>query len=72
MSAGAATTGNTSPSLGRAAHLQWEQVRAQENECDAERDLARAAAETGADMSQWWNGWFERSDEWRDEIGHCH
>ena len=72
MSAGAAVTGCASCNPGRTAHVKWEQERAQENECDAERELAQSAADTGVDMSRWWGGWFERSDEWRDEIGHCH
>lgn len=55
---------------GRAAHIAWEAVRGDENECDAEQRIADDAAATGADMKTWWDGWFERSDEWRDEIGY--
>lgn len=54
---------------GRAAHLAWEETRSSENECDAEERLADAADDAGANMALWWAGWFERSDEWRDEIG---
>ncbi|MCQ9375147.1 hypothetical protein NMQ14_12885 [Methyloversatilis sp. XJ19-13] len=55
---------------GRAAHMAWEAVRGGENECDAERRLAADAEDACVDMEAWWGGWFERSDEWRDEIGH--
>lgn len=53
---------------GYRAHLAWERTRTDENECDAERRLSDSAEQRGADMKQWWSGWFERSDEWRDEI----
>lgn len=56
---------------GRAAHVAWEARRGpNDNECDVERELAELARESGADMKAWHEGWFERSDEWRDEIGH--
>ena len=51
--------------LGYLAHKQWEATRGDQNECDAER--ARRVQRRPAD---WWGGWLERSDEWRDEIGH--
>lgn len=50
---------------GRAAHVAWEAERGKENEIEAER---RMRVETRS--RDWWSGWFERSDEWRDEIGH--
>lgn len=56
--------------IGGAAHRAWEAVRGDENECDAELRLAADAQDAGADMEAWWGGWFERSDEWRDEIGY--
>jgi len=55
---------------GRVDHLRWEKSRGHENECDAEKRMAEEAQARGADIRQWWNEWFERSDEWRDEIGH--
>jgi hypothetical protein len=55
---------------GYVAHRNWEQSRGSENECDAERRIAADVKATGADMPEWWKGWFERSDEWREEIGH--
>lgn len=55
---------------GRTAHVAWESVHGRENECVAEHRLADVAEDAGADMKAWWGGWFERSDEWRDEIGH--
>jgi hypothetical protein len=54
---------------GHTAHRQWEQVRGIENECEAERRLAEHAIEAGVDMRAWWDAWFERSDEWREENG---
>ncbi len=48
---------------GRAAHDEWERDRGTENECDAESRFKGMS-------SAWWSGWFDRSDEWRDEIGH--
>lgn len=54
---------------GSAAHREWEQVRGQENECEAERRLAEQAIEAGVNMPAWWDAWFERSDEWREENG---
>lgn len=58
-------TADQTADAGRAAHLAWEASRAGENECDAER---RLRGEHQA--PEWWQGWLERSDEWRDEIGH--
>jgi len=58
---------NDARAVGRDAHRTWERTRADENECDAERRL-REEAEHGA---EWWNGWMERSDEWRDLIRHA-
>jgi hypothetical protein len=55
---------------GYVAHLEWEKSRGSENECDAETRIADEAKAAGGDMTKWWEGWFERSDAWRDEIGH--
>lgn len=56
---------------GDADHRRWERTRATgENECDAEKRIAGEAAALGTDMRRWWNQWFERSDEWRDEMGY--
>ena len=52
---------------GRKAHVDWEAVRGTENECDAERRIRHSG---GVLSRSWWDAWFERSDEWRDEIGH--
>lgn len=65
-----AVLSNDGLSDGRAAHIAWESDGGQENECDAERRLADDAEDSGADMQAWREGWFERSDAWRDEIGH--
>lgn len=54
---------------GRAAHIAWEASRGAENECDAEQRIADEIKAAGADIDAWWRGWFDRSDEWRDEIG---
>lgn len=54
---------------GFGAHRIWEKVRSHENECEAERRLAEDARAAGVNMSVWWDAWFERSDEWREEIG---
>ena len=51
---------------GREAHKIWERTRGDENECDAERRFR----EDTEHSTEWWNGWLERSDKWRDEIGH--
>ena len=57
---------------GRAAHEQWEHARGDENECDAEKRLHEEVSESGDTIPiEWWNGWLERSDEWRDEIEHA-
>lgn len=57
---------------GRAAHEKWERTRGDENECAAEKRLRDEAAESGETIPvEWWHGWIERSDEWRDEIGHA-
>ena len=57
---------------GRAAHEQWERARGEENECDAEKRLHEEVSESGNTMPiEWWHGWLERSDEWRDEIEHA-
>lgn len=58
------------PSLlaGVAAHVAWEAIRKDRNECDAEEDIADQVTDQGVDMGSWWQGWFERSDAWRDEI----
>ena len=53
-------------SSGRKSHVDWEAVRGNENECDAESRLRHNG---GVLSRSWWDGWFERSDEWRDEIG---
>jgi hypothetical protein len=55
---------------GEVDHYRWERVRGNENECDAERRLSKEAEVGGANMREWWQQWFERSDEWRAEIGH--
>lgn len=65
------TTSAVLGSCGFAAHREWEKIRANENECEAERRLASMAMEAGVNMSKWWDAWFERSDEWREEIGFC-
>jgi len=49
---------------GYEAHVAWEKTRGDENECDAEVRISEKTGHT----SEWWNSWFERSDEWRDEI----
>lgn len=61
--------GSSNRDAGRQAHKEWERTRGNENECDAESRLRHDGQrrERGRD---WWEGWFERSDEWRDEIGH--
>jgi len=51
------------------AHRNWERRCKNENECDAEKRVAAWWESRGASMSEWWEGWFRRSDEWRDEIG---
>jgi hypothetical protein len=56
----------TTPAAGREAHEIWERTRGDENECDAERRFR----EDTEHSTEWWNGWLERSDAWRDEIGH--
>ncbi len=57
---------------GRAAHEQWERARGEENECDAEKRLHEEVSESGNTMPiEWWHGWLERSDEWRNEIEHA-
>lgn len=57
---------------GRAAHEQWERTRGDENECDAEKRLHEEVSESGNTIPiEWWHGWLERSDEWRDEIEHA-
>lgn len=69
---GSSNTASVAPSnCGFAAHREWEKIRTNENECEAERRLAGMAIEAGVDMSKWWDAWFERSDEWREEIGFC-
>jgi hypothetical protein len=50
---------------GREAHEMWERTRGDENECDAERRFREDAEHS----TEWWNGWMDRSDEWRDENG---
>ena len=52
---------------GRAAHEAWERTRGSENECVQESRIREGEATHSRD---WWNGWMDRSDEWRDEIGH--
>ena len=52
---------------GRKAHVDWESVRGNENECDAESRIRHSG---GVRSRAWWDAWFERSDEWRDEVGH--
>ncbi len=52
---------------GRKAHVDWEAVRGNENECDAESRIRHSG---GVRSRAWWDAWFERSDEWRDEVGH--
>lgn len=48
---------------GRAAHVRWERSRTDENECDAESRMRKRDKHSKA----WWEGWFERSDEWRQD-----
>jgi len=55
---------------GDADHRRWERTRDQENECAAEKHFAEQARSLGADMRRWWDQWFERSDEWREELGY--
>jgi hypothetical protein len=52
---------------GRDAHVAWEAVRGDENECEAESRIRHSG---GVRSREWWDSWFARSDEWRDEIGH--
>lgn len=52
---------------GYAEHRAWEKTRGDENECDAERRIRECGP---ARATPWWHGWLQRSDEWRDEIGH--
>lgn len=61
--------GCTAMTRGDAEHRRWERSRANENECVAEKRLADLAKSYGADMRKWWDQWFERSDDWREEIG---
>lgn len=49
-------------------HKSWEEIRTDENECDAEKRLMESVSEQ--DKQRWWDGWLLRSDEWRTEIGH--
>jgi len=51
-------------------HYRWERARGSVSEVDGERRMAEDALERGADMTKWWLQWLERSDAWRDEIGH--
>lgn len=51
---------------GYETHIAWEKTRGDENECDAENKIGEETEHT----SEWWNSWLERSDSWRDEIGH--
>ena len=55
---------------GRSAHIQWEAIRGNDDdECDTERSIRAEAFDMGIEISaKWWDGWLERSDEWRDEI----
>lgn len=54
---------------GRAAHQEWERTRSDENECDAEKRIREEVSENGDTIpTEWWHGWLERSDDWRDEI----
>lgn len=55
---------------GDADHRRWERTHQGENECDAEKRLAEKAEMLGANMRHWWSQWFERSDDWRDEMGY--
>lgn len=55
--------------VGIKSHLNWEKRRKDENECDAEKRIAEYWQSRGADIQAWWNGWFQRSDEWRSELG---
>jgi hypothetical protein len=55
---------------GMVDHYRWERSRGRENEIDGARRMAEEARERGADMTKWWQQWLERSDDWRDEIGH--
>jgi hypothetical protein len=63
-------TNSASEQAGYAAHIEWEKVRGDENECDAEKRLSEIAESAGLAIKEWWDGWFMRSDAWRDEIGH--
>ena len=54
---------NNEEQRGYNAHLRWEKRRENENECDHEREVHGKSI-------WWWNGWFNRSDEWRDEMGY--
>jgi hypothetical protein len=55
---------------GDADHRRWERLRGDENECNAEKRFAEEAQALGADMRHWWDQWFERSDDWREEMGY--
>lgn len=53
-----------SRSTGYFAHVEWERERGDENECARESIISSREKSMSA---EWWKGWFERSDEWRDE-----
>ena len=54
----------TARDKGYADHVAWEATRGDEIECAHESRLRQ----TRAHSTDWWNGWFERSDEWRDTL----
>ena len=51
---------------GLSAHVRWEKIRGDENECGREVIILER---NNPPNSEWWRGWFERSDEWRDGLG---
>ncbi len=48
------------------AHLQWEKTRGNQNECEREKQIRHRKRQHSI---EWWNGWLERSDSWREEMG---
>jgi hypothetical protein len=60
---------NRDQKYGYDAHKNWERRRCGESECIAEKRIGAWAARAGFNMKDWWNGWFQGSEEWRDKIG---
>ena len=54
---------------GKLAHYIWESTRKKDDdECDEERRIRGIAFAAGIEIpAAWHEGWFQRSDNWRDE-----